>query len=125
MFTYDFHGYTPHQGDLIFVTFDPSVGREIQKRRPAIVISSTVFNQRTGYVTVCPITSKIRTQAGYVDLHANQIKGQINAIQFRTIDFIAKDHAIQFVEKANAVDFMRVAKIVNDGLGFDRVIGNI
>lgn len=29
------------------------------------------------------------------------------------------------MKEANAVDFMKVAKIVNDGLGFDRIIGNL
>lgn len=125
MHTYDFHGYTPQQRDLVYLTFDPSVGREIQKRRPAIVISSSAFNLRTGYVAICPITSTIRSQSGYVDLHASKLSGQIVATQFKTFDFISSERNIQFVEQASAVDFMRTAKIVQDSLGFSKIVGNI
>lgn len=31
--------YIPEQGDLIWLDFDPSSGKEIMKRRPAFVIS--------------------------------------------------------------------------------------
>jgi mRNA interferase MazF len=43
-------------GSIWLVSFDPSVGSEIRKTRPAIIISGTVFNQRRK-VTVLPITS--------------------------------------------------------------------
>lgn len=37
--TYSLKGYTPKQEDIIIINFNPSVGREIQKKRPALVIS--------------------------------------------------------------------------------------
>ena len=43
-------------GSIWLVCFDPSVGTEIRKTRPAVVISGTAFNQRRK-VTVLPITS--------------------------------------------------------------------
>ncbi len=43
-------------GSIWLVSFDPSVGAEIRKTRPAMIISGTVFNQRRK-VTVLPITS--------------------------------------------------------------------
>jgi mRNA interferase MazF len=39
------------------VTFAPSKGTEIRKTRPALIISSTVVNQRRSKVTVLPFTS--------------------------------------------------------------------
>ncbi|WP_366522824.1 type II toxin-antitoxin system PemK/MazF family toxin [uncultured Planococcus sp.] len=35
----------PAQGDLVYLNFDPSTGMEIQKRRPAIVLSNTEYNK--------------------------------------------------------------------------------
>ncbi|WP_125587755.1 type II toxin-antitoxin system PemK/MazF family toxin [Companilactobacillus jidongensis] len=122
---YKFNDYIPEQGDLIYINFDPSVGREIHKRRPAIVISSTTFNYKTGYVAVCPITSTIRNNPIYVNLHSHKLKGQIISVQFKTLDFTSNERNIQFVEKCNPLDFMKTAKIVNDGLGFDRIINNL
>jgi len=39
--------YIPERGDIIWLNFDPSSGREIIKRRPAYVISRKVFNHST------------------------------------------------------------------------------
>ncbi len=44
-------------GSIWIVTFDPSVGTEIRKTRPALVISGTVFNAQRSKVTVLPFTS--------------------------------------------------------------------
>ena len=43
-------------GSIWLVSFDPSIGTEIRKTRPAVIISGTAFNQRSK-VTVLPITS--------------------------------------------------------------------
>ena len=53
-------GYVPEQGDLIWLDFDPSSGKEIMKRRPAFVISKRAFNEHTKMAIVAPITSTIR-----------------------------------------------------------------
>ena len=45
-------------GSIWLVNFDPSVGTEIRKTRPAIIVSGTLFNQRRK-VTVLPITSSV------------------------------------------------------------------
>ncbi|WP_309740990.1 type II toxin-antitoxin system PemK/MazF family toxin [Chamaesiphon sp. OTE_20_metabat_361] len=42
-------------GSLWLVNFDPSIGTEIRKTRPAMIVSGTLFNQRRK-VTVLPIT---------------------------------------------------------------------
>jgi mRNA interferase MazF len=44
-------------GSLWLVQFDPSVGTEIRKTRPAVVISGDRFNQQRSKVTVLPLTS--------------------------------------------------------------------
>jgi mRNA interferase MazF len=43
-------------GSLWLIRFDPSVGTEIRKTRPAVIISGTLFNRRSK-VTVLPLTS--------------------------------------------------------------------
>ena len=49
-------------GSIWLIRFDPSVGTEIRKTRPAVIISGTAFNQRSK-VTVLPLTtSKPRDQ---------------------------------------------------------------
>src|SRR4051794_20861519 len=55
---------SPRQGDVWLVALDPTVGDEIRKRRPAMVISRDEINGRTGsgerVVLVVPLTSTQR-----------------------------------------------------------------
>ena len=47
------------QGEVWWVAFDPSVGGEIQKTRPALVISNNAANAALNRVIVIPMTSQI------------------------------------------------------------------
>ena len=44
-----------NQGDIIEVNFDPTVGHEPAKRRPALVVSTDAFNMRSSIIFVSPI----------------------------------------------------------------------
>lgn len=44
-------------GSIWLVQFDPSVGTEIRKTRPALIVSGTLFNAQRTKVTVLPFTS--------------------------------------------------------------------
>ncbi|MFA6471364.1 MAG: type II toxin-antitoxin system PemK/MazF family toxin [Candidatus Latescibacterota bacterium] len=49
--------WRPEQADIIWMTFDPVKGHEQSGRRPALVLSHGDYNEHTGLVLVCPITS--------------------------------------------------------------------
>jgi mRNA interferase MazF len=49
----------PRRGDVWWVSFDPSIGGEIQKTRLAIVISNDAANSALNRVIVIPITSQV------------------------------------------------------------------
>lgn len=46
-------------GDIVLTNFDPSVGREYKKVRPAIVIQEERVNRYSPYFTIMPISSKV------------------------------------------------------------------
>ena len=50
----------PRRGDIYWVALDPTVGREIKKTRPALVVSPDEMNQALGTVVLAPITSMVR-----------------------------------------------------------------
>ena len=50
----------PKRGEIWLVNFEPSVGTEIQKTRPALVISNNIANNKSTKITVVPLTSRIR-----------------------------------------------------------------
>uniref|UniRef100_E6Q6J3 Toxin of the ChpA-ChpR toxin-antitoxin system,endoribonuclease n=1 Tax=mine drainage metagenome TaxID=410659 RepID=E6Q6J3_9ZZZZ len=48
----------PDEGDVIWLTLDPTLGHEQQGRRPFLVLTPRGYNQKTSLVLGCPITSK-------------------------------------------------------------------
>ena len=52
--------YVPDREDIIWLDFEPTKGKEIGKYRPAFVLSSKDYNQQTGLLICCPISTSIR-----------------------------------------------------------------
>ncbi len=80
--------YIPEQGDIIWLNFDPSSGKEIMKMRPAFVISRNAFNEHTkirGIKLEIVLSDKTKT------------KGAILVYQLKSIDFMQRD--AKFIEK--------------------------
>ncbi len=47
------------RGDIFLVNFDPTVGAEVRKTRPAVVVSNDINNSHSPIVSIAPITSNI------------------------------------------------------------------
>jgi mRNA interferase MazF len=47
----------PNRGDVWLVSLDPTVGHEVQKTRPAVVVSSNIYNRHNWVLVVMPLTS--------------------------------------------------------------------
>lgn len=52
--------YIPQRNDIVWLDFEPVKGKEIGKYRPALVLSSKVYNQKSGLLICCPISTSIR-----------------------------------------------------------------
>ncbi|MDR0806342.1 MAG: type II toxin-antitoxin system PemK/MazF family toxin [Enterobacteriaceae bacterium] len=90
--------YTPDRGDLIWLEFDPSLGEEIQKRRPALVLSPHIFNTSTNFAMVVPVTSTVRNHGFEVALTGTKTKGVAVCQQVKCIAFRVRGS--EFIEKA-------------------------
>lgn len=55
--------YIPQRNDIIWLDFEPTRGKEIGKYRPALVLSSELYNRQTGLLICCPISTSIRGHA--------------------------------------------------------------
>jgi mRNA interferase MazF len=83
--------YLPEAGDLVWIDFDPTLGREQAGRRPALIVSPAAFTLNTGFAIVCPITSRVRPFPTSVLLPAGlPIAGEILLSHLRSIDTLAR-----------------------------------
>lgn len=104
--------YVPEKGDIVWLDFDPSRGKEIMKMRPAYVISRRLFNEHVNMAIVAPITSTIRGVNLEVLLPEKLLtQGSILVYQLKTLDFTERN--IKFIEKAPKKIVDRVAEIVH------------
>lgn len=90
--------YLPERGDIIFTNFDPSAGHEQAHKRPALVLSPKLFNDKVELALVAPITSTIRGHGFEVKLDTStKTQGVILCQQVKTIDF--KWRGAELIEK--------------------------
>ena len=68
--------------------FNPQSGHEIQKKRPALVLSNDAFNRMTGLAMVCPITSTQQDFPLHVALDdRTSVHGDILCEQLKSLDY--------------------------------------
>ena len=92
--------YVPKQGDFVVVNFDPQSGHEQKGRRPALVVSNTLFNKHTGW----PCCARSRTRGAVSRFTSpcrpasSSLTGYIMVEQIKSVDYASRK--AKFVEKA-------------------------
>ena len=72
--------------DVYLVTLDPTVGSEIKKTRPCVVVSPNEMNQHIATVIVAPLTSKGHDYPTRIACRFQGKQGQVVLDQLRTVD---------------------------------------
>jgi mRNA interferase MazF len=74
-------------GDIAWVELDPVKGSEQAGRRPALIVSSAVYNEASRRTVICPITRNIRAWPFKVPLPSGlETVGAVLVDQIRSID---------------------------------------
>ena len=86
----------PDRGDVVWLDFDPQVGHEQAKRRPALCLSPAVYNRAAGLALFCPITSQVKGYRFEVPFPpGGRVNGVVLADQVKSLDWQGR-HAEPF-----------------------------
>lgn len=72
--------------DIYLVNLDPTIGSEIKKTRPCVIVSPNEMNNHISTIIVAPLTSKLRNYPTRVPCRVEGKQGQIVLDQIRTVD---------------------------------------
>jgi len=74
------------QYQIVLVNLDPTVGSEMKKTRPCVIISPNEMNKYLQTIVVAPMTSSSKSYPTRIEVKHNKTKGWIVLDQIRTID---------------------------------------
>ncbi len=96
------------RGEVYWVNLDPTVGSEVKKRRPAVILSPDEMNRSLPVVIVAPITSSKKSWPTRADVTLSGKAGQIMLDQIRTVDKSRLMKRIAEVEIVEALDALQI-----------------
>ncbi len=94
--------------DVFLVSLDPSVGREIKKARPCLVVSPDEMNHNIRTVIVAPMTTKGRPYPTRVTCRFQGKQGQVVLDQLRTVDRARLVKRLGRLDKRTAVKLLGI-----------------
>jgi mRNA interferase MazF len=101
------------QYSICLVNLDPTIGHEIRKTRPCVIISPDEMNQHISTIIIAPMTTKSRAYPTRVPLNFQGKKGWIVLDQIRTVD---KRRAIKKMGKISPNKIVEVKNVINEML---------
>jgi mRNA interferase MazF len=78
----------PEAGDIVWLEFSPQAGHEQAGHRPALVLSPAAYNNKTGTMLCCPMTTQIK---GYpFEVIIDALNGAVLSDQVKNLDWRAR-----------------------------------
>jgi len=112
--------YIPERNEIIWLDFEPTLGKEIGKYHPALVLSSKAYNQQTGLLICCPISTSIRGGATEVPVDNLNQSSVVAAGLIQTLSW--KDRKAKLITIADKGVLDQVLLRIIPLIGADKVI---
>ncbi len=81
--------YIPEAGDIVWLHFDPQIGHEQAGHRPALVLSPSKYNAKTGLMLCCPMTTQLKGYPFEVVITGDR-QSAVLADQIKSLDWVAR-----------------------------------
>jgi mRNA interferase MazF len=98
-----------NQYDIAIVNLDPTIGSEIKKTRPCVIISPNEMNKHLSTVVIAPMTSQSKNYPTRVQVKHKNNTGWIVIDQIRTID---KQRITKVVDKLSEKETKKVKETI-------------
>ncbi len=102
----------PKRGEIYLVALDPTVGHEIKKTRPALIIQNDTYNEYLGTTIVAPITSALRLPLSpvHVIIVAGDPSG-LDVISMALLDQIRTVDNTRLVKTLSHIDIPTISHV--------------
>jgi mRNA interferase MazF len=97
--------------DVYLVNLDPTVGVEIKKTRPCLIVSPDEMNHHTSAAIVAPMTTKFRDYPTRVSLSFQNKEGYVALDQIRTVD---KSRLMNLLGQIDKITQRRVLAVLQE-----------
>lgn len=99
------------QYSIVLVNLDPTIGSEIKKTRPCVIISPDEMNKHLRTLIIAPMTSQSKNYPTRIEVKHNQKNGWIVLDQIRTID---KQRVLKSIDKLTEKEIVKVKLIIKE-----------
>jgi mRNA interferase MazF len=106
------------RGEVWWVNFDPSLGGEIQKTRPAVIISNDAANKYLNRVQVIPLTSQ-KAERVYPGEATVTFEGKPGKAMTDQIATVSKERLLNRVGKLTALEMQRIERALKIQVGLE------
>jgi mRNA interferase MazF len=100
-----------NQYDIVLVNLDPTIGSEMKKTRPCVVLSPNEMNRHLQTIVIAPMTSSSKPYPTRVEVRHKKTKGWIAIDQIRTI---ARGRIIKRFENLTDKEAARVKIVIQE-----------
>ncbi len=99
------------QYQIVLVNLDPTVGSEIKKTRPCVIISPNEMNKYLNTVIIAPMTTQSKKYPTTIEINHDNKKGWIVLDQIRTID---KQRVYKVLDNLTITEIEKVKMIIKE-----------
>lgn len=99
------------QYQIVLVNLDPTIGSEMKKTRPCVIISPNEMNKYLNTIVLAPMTSSTKNYPTRIEINFDNKKGRIVLDQIRTVD---RQRIVKILGKLTEKEVKNVKEVLRE-----------